>query len=421
MRAMMRSRFLVVAATAVLALAIQVPPGDAQEVTELTARDRMVGVQVEDVFAVGAMDGAEWEVFASVDGVAFDDDGNLYVLDGGNHRVVVFNPDGNHLRTTGRRGGGPGEFLSPAAMAVTTGGEIVVYDRGRRAYSVFEADGSFRENLPTDIVRDGGMPGTTLQTHPDGGFATDFISMDVDTGDPATSRQDGGHIPIQRRSLDPEATPQEIFRVERIGPRPSMVARPGEMSVQIGGRMPAFTPTLRWGVLPSGGAAYFQTAAYAVTVVGSSGDVERVLRRPIEPRRVTERDRDDERDRRRVDFEAGGGPQVRIVENDRELDASAERRRIFEQMMAQLEFAEVIPVLTGMVVDHAGRLWIQRAGRRVSEEGPVDVVTPAGRYVGTVEGITLPDAFGPDGRVVFIESDELGVPRVVVQEWRVEG
>jgi hypothetical protein len=367
------------------------------------------------------MDGADWEVFASVNGVAFDVDGNLFVLDGGNQRVVVLGPDGGHLRTIGRRGGGPGEFLSPAAMAVTAGGELVVYDRGRRAYSVFEADGTFRENLPTDMVRDGGMPGTNLQAHPQGGFAVDFISMDVDTGDPATSRQDGGHIPIQWRSLDPGADPEEIFRVDRIGPRPSMVARPGEMSVQIGGRMPAFTPTLNWGVLPSGGAAYFQTAEYAVTVVSSTGEVERVLRRPIEPRRTTGRDEDDERDRRWADFEAGGGPQIRIVENDRELDASAERRRMFERMMAQLEFADVIPVLANMAVDGAGRLWIERTGRRVTEEGPVDVVTADGEYMGTVEGITLPDAFGADGRVVFVESDDLGVPRVVVKRWRIEG
>ena len=417
---MMRARFLVVAAVAAMALLAQ-PAGSAQQLVELAGRDRVVDLQATELFTVGSMDGADWEVFASVSGVAFDADGNLFVLDGGNQRVVVLGPDGGHLRTIGRRGGGPGEFLSPAAMAVTAGGELVVYDRGRRAYSVFEADGTFRENLPTDIVRDGGMPGTNLQAHPSNGFAVDFISMDVDTGDPATSRQDGGHIPIQWRSLEPGAAAQEIFRVDRIGPRPSMVARPGEMSVQIGGRMPAFTPTLNWGVLPSGGAAYFQTTEYAVTVVGPTGEVERVLRRPIEPREVTGRDQDDERDRRWADFEAGGGPQVRIVENDRELDASAERRRMFERMMAQLEFAEVIPVLANMAVDRAGRLWIQRTGRRVTEEGPVDVVTADGEYLGTVESIALPDAFGPGGRVVFVEADELGVPMVVVKRWRIEG
>lgn len=417
---MMRAKCLVAAAVAAMALLVQ-PAGSVQQVLELEGRDRVVDLQVTDLFRVGSMDGADWEVFASVSGVAFDADGNLFVLDGGNQRVVVLGPDGGHLRTIGRRGGGPGEFLSPAAMAVTAGGELVVYDRGRRAYSVFEADGTFRENLPTDMVGDGGMPGTNLQAHPQGGFAVDFISMDVDTGDPATSRQEGGHIPVQWRSLDPGADPEEIFRVDRIGPRPSMVARPGEMSVQIGGRMPAFTPTLNWGVLPSGGAAFFQTTEYAVTVVSSTGEVERVLRRPIEPRRVTGRDEGDERDRRWADFDAGGGPQIRIVENDRELDASAERRRIFEQMMAQLEFAEVIPVLSSMAVDRAGRLWIQRTGRRVTEEGPVDIATADGEYLGTVEGVTLPEAFGADGRVVFVESDDLGVPMVVVKRWRIEG
>ena len=210
---MMRARDLVVAVVAALTLLMQPAFGSAQQDVELARRDRVVDLQATELFSVGSMDGADWEVFASVNGVAFDADGNLFVLDGGNQRVVVLGPDGGHLRTIGRRGGGPGEFLSPAAMAVTVGGELVVYDRGRRAYSVFEADGTFRENLPTDMVRDGGMPGTNLQAHPRNGFAVDFISMDVDTGDPATSRQDGGHLPIQWRSLEPGAAPQEIFRV----------------------------------------------------------------------------------------------------------------------------------------------------------------------------------------------------------------
>lgn len=393
----------------------------AQEVVDLPGRDRSLDVGEEEVFRIGSMDGAEWEVFARVNAVAFDSQGNLFVLDGGNQRVLVFDPAGRHLRTIGRQGGGPGEFLSPAGMAVTPSGELVVYDQGRRAYAIFEADGTFRENLNTDIVRDGGMPGSDLRSHPSGGFASTFISMDVDTGDPATSRQDGGHIPVLWRSLDRSVASREIFRVERIGRRPSMVARPGEMSVSIGGGVPAFTPSLAWGVLPDGGAAYFQTAEYAVTIAGPDGTHVRTLQRPIEPRRTTNRDQEDERERRWADFEAGGGPQVRIVENDRELDASAERRRIFERMMAELQFAEVIPVLSGMAVDREGRIWVQRSGRRVMEQGPVDVLGADGSYLGTVEDLTLPNAFGPGGLTAVIETDEYDVPRVVVKRWVIGG
>lgn len=49
--------------------------------------------------------------------------------------------------------------------------------------------------------------------------------------------------------------------------------------------------------------------------------------------------------------------------------------------------------------------------------GPIDVLTPAGQYVGTFAtgSMTLPAAFGPDGLVAFIERDEFDVPTVAVK------
>ena len=48
--------------------------------------------------------------FYKPNSVAIDDDGEIYVLDAGNQRVVVFDFDGNVVRQFGRRGDGPGEF-----------------------------------------------------------------------------------------------------------------------------------------------------------------------------------------------------------------------------------------------------------------------------------------------------------------------
>lgn len=80
-------------------------------------------------------------------------------------------------------------------------------------------------------------------------------------------------------------------------------------------------------------------------------------------------------------------------------------------------FAEEIPVIVGMAVDWAGRFWIERSGDRVGEDGPVDVIDSAGRYLGTVDpdGFELPDAFGPAGLMAYIERDELDAPVIVVK------
>ena len=74
------------------------------------------------------------------------------------------------------------------------------------------------------------------------------------------------------------------------------------------------------------------------------------------------------------------------------------------------------PVIRDMAVDRADRLWIARTGADGLGDGPVDIVAMDGGYVGTLETNTLPipDAFGPDGLMAYVESDELGVQSVRV-------
>ena len=50
------------------------------------------------------------------------------------------------------------------------------------------------------------------------------------------------------------------------------------------------------------------------------------------------------------------------------------------------------------------------------QDGPTDVLTPDGAYLGTIaaDGLRIPDAFGPGGLVAYIEEDELEVQRVRV-------
>jgi hypothetical protein len=54
--------------------------------------------------------------FGRLSQIVTDDDGNLYVLDSQLSEVVVFTPDGEYLRTVGREGEGPGEFVGGSDM-----------------------------------------------------------------------------------------------------------------------------------------------------------------------------------------------------------------------------------------------------------------------------------------------------------------
>jgi 6-bladed beta-propeller len=80
------------------------------------------------LLVVGSQDGSSGELFSRIRGVAVDRFGRIIVLDAGEHRLVVVKPSGERLQYLGRRGAGPGEYLSPMAIALTDNGRLFVVD-----------------------------------------------------------------------------------------------------------------------------------------------------------------------------------------------------------------------------------------------------------------------------------------------------
>ena len=82
-----------------------------------------------------------------------------------------------------------------------------------------------------------------------------------------------------------------------------------------------------------------------------------------------------------------------------------------------MEFYPELPVLLALRTDWEGTIWVRRRGEYPETEGPIDVLTPEGDYIGTFPAVStaLPEAFGPDGLVAFLETDDLDVPYVVVK------
>ena len=83
---------------------------------------------------------------------------------------------------------------------------------------------------------------------------------------------------------------------------------------------------------------------------------------------------------------------------------------------ARRTFADEVPVLYSVKVDWEDRIWVARRGPTGDDDGPTDIVTPDGDYIGTLppEWLRTPDAFGPGGLMAYIESDDLDVPTVRV-------
>ena len=242
-----------------------------------------------------------------------------------------------------------------------------------------------------------------------------FDAFNIDTGDPATSQENGATIPLRWFPLAGDTGFEELAKVPRIGPPPTMTMRPGEVSMNMPPGI-ALSPQMSWGTLPDGGIAYWTGPEYEIHVQSNAGS--RVLRRPLSARPVTSRDRADVRARMKANFDAGGGPVMIVSDGSTTRRDDGARDRAFENQMETLQFADVVPVIERIGTDHEGRIWVQRTGRRISEEGPVDLLGPNGEYLGTMSGVEVPNAFGPDGSVAVVEVDEFGVQSVRVMRWQ---
>ena len=85
--------------------------------------------------------------------VAFDKRGRLFVVDTGNARVQVFEPDGSFVLKFGSLGDGDGQFRAPYAVAIDDlNDEAFVTDSRRGDVQVFSTlDGSFVRSLTRGI------------------------------------------------------------------------------------------------------------------------------------------------------------------------------------------------------------------------------------------------------------------------------
>ncbi len=405
----------------------------AQEVIEVKGRDRPIDPEFEEVYRVGVVDGESWEMFAEVAQVAFDAEGNLYVFDGtagmmrsGEMRVLVFDSAGRFVREFGSSGGGPGEFNQPMGFAVLRDGTVVVSDVGHRAYQLFDASGEFQRMVRADDGPDApSIPADAIQPDPRGGavFAGGSVGLSVmravdGSAAPPTSR------PVLRVGLEGEVVRADTVAEGWLPPRSDLedlatTLVPAELRDALRSMaMPTvFEPRLLVGILPDGGIVHSDSSAYAlkVTPPGARG-VARIIRRPFEPEPVTpevQREHEERTAAARRALGGTGGPKILQMVGAREGN-SPRPQATFE---LEESYYHEISVLRGLAATWDGRIWVQRRGEEPESDGPIDVLTAEGAYVGTyaVGATEMPDAFGPDGLAAFIERDELDVPRVVVR------
>lgn len=87
--------------------------------------------------------------------VAIGKDGRIYVVDGGNFRIQVFEPDGTFVRNFGSVGKQFGQFARPKEIATDSAGNVYVVDAAFGNFQIFSAGGDLLLFVGQRSERDG--------------------------------------------------------------------------------------------------------------------------------------------------------------------------------------------------------------------------------------------------------------------------
>lgn len=418
---------------AVVMIPAMTPSLPAQQVITLPAADHPLAADFEEVFRIGAIAGESWETLGTVRSVAFDARGNLYLFDGTggvrgpwlDPRILVFDDAGAFVREFGRSGEGPGEFSAPVSMAVMRDGTAAVADMGHRAYQLFDGSGGFVRMVRVGVEALSLLAPVQSLVDPRG----NGIYAVATRGRAAMGREPGAPEPISRPilrlGLEGEVAAVDTVAEAWLPPPPETAGgvvpgvvvegRPVTFAELGLGQTTVFEPELVMAVLRGGQIAFSDSSAYALKIVGDGGGmVGRVLTRPLQPAQVTPAIEEAEKERmlaRRQAF--GGSGRTRMIEV-RGADGSVQSS---SYELPEPAFFPELSVVHALSSTWAGRIWVQRRGEYPETDGPIDVLTAEGDYLGTFPAGTtaLPDAFGPDGLAAFIELNEMDVATVVVR------
>ncbi len=360
------------------------------EIVTSPAADRPLAWTIEEEFRLGGDDEGPGS-FTSVnyDEVGADGAGNLYVLDPQSFRIVVFAPDGTHLRSVGTEGEGPGELRFPVSFAVRADGTASVFDIGKGSMVAFDPRGEPLPQVPFSAYTE---PGTIRH------FALTPEGWAVARG-MAGSDEDLRKIELRTwPAPSAEAPAPDTAILTELQLSMPDLADFGCMMIAF---QPLFTPVVQWDTEGSTIVAV-DGLAYVVKVFDLDGTFVRSIRRDLPPRAATEAD---------AMAEAGDG--MRMMS-----DAGPGCEATAAEVVEARGFAAELPAIRNLLLAPSGEIWVERfvpAARASDTPGPIDVFDATGAYMGTLpEGTPFPLLLLPHDRIAFSERDALDVERLVV-------
>ena len=367
------------------------PPGDAVYAELAT----------EPAVSIGLLDGPDEFLFGDIESVSRDASGNLVVADEQALEIRIFDPEGGYLRSVGREGEGPGEFLDLTGAWTLADGRTVTVDYRLDRITRFDAAGApvgtATFSSPDDLivlpVALGG-PGAILSS------ATPSRGATLEDIWESLLRHDHQRVLFLRHRFDGTLIDTVAEGIDQA--QASFSSGSGlDMVVQ---RMAVpFSPNPT-ATGSAHGVAFTRGAAYEVSVFDKAGDLRLIARLDESPPIRTE------------------GHLETYVRNPggRERDEAWIRERL--EQYRTLDLPESLPGYTEILFADTGDIWVRRYRMRGESMDRWDAFAADGAYLGLVH---IPASFRVEevsrGQVVGVATDEFGVERVEVRDLSFSG
>jgi hypothetical protein len=343
--------------------------------------ERGIHVDSSPVLRIGAEQPGPFQ-FSFVSTALLLEGGGVAVVELSANEVRLFDADGRHLRSAGRRGRGPGEFQVISGLFRRSGDSLAAYDQIERRVTILPlASGEPR------VVRSLAVPGTRgsfnafgvfgdgrlVLYNPGGGFRPDlepglqWVTTEVVVLDPA----DGG-----------------ARKIAQLPSRQQFVLPGGDTKVLA----PAHD-AIR--AVTADGFYWGTSDRYEIRFYDTEGNLRSILRRPVEPRPVVP-----------AMIEEWVAANLEERRRDEGEAAVPRYRRIYEEA----SFGERVPLFDRAFVDGEARLWVGSSEWPEQRAAPRrwSIFAPNGTWLGDVDA-------PPQLRIVDCRDD------LVLGIWQEEG
>ncbi len=255
------------------------------------------------------------------------DGGGFAVAEAATNEVRLFDADGRHLRSFGRRGRGPGEFQAISGLFRYPGDSLAAYDQIERRATIFPLSNGeprlVRTQAPGNLnafgaLGSGGLllynPGSSY--HPEKSPGLQWDTTDVVVLDPADgAAQTIMRLPSRQQFVEPDGN------TRRLAPAHNTIK-----------------------AATDSGFFWATSDRYEIRFFDQDGRLRRILKRPVEPESVVPS---------MIDAWIAA-----TLEDVARTEGAAAIPRVRQALLAEASYGTQVPLFDRAFVDGEGRLWL---------------------------------------------------------------